>query len=183
MGRCGRHSQAPALEGIIDLGHPLVRLAREIDWGGLDRRFAGVCTPGPGQPGCRRDWGRGCSFSSTCTTVGHNLSGEVPCDRRLENPYCQFFCGELSFGHAPPLDRSSPTRSSLARSALTLLSLSKGAPAAGRGAARVRFRVWITGPVRRGTGPIRRGMKRRTASRRSSPSQKSSTQATTNLMP
>ena len=41
----------PALEEIIDLGHPLVRLAREIDWGFLDRRFAGVCVPGPGQPG------------------------------------------------------------------------------------------------------------------------------------
>ncbi len=41
----------PALEAIIDLGHPLVRLAREIDWGFLDRRFASVCTPGPGQPG------------------------------------------------------------------------------------------------------------------------------------
>jgi len=41
----------PALEEIIDLGHALVRLAREIDWGFLDRRFASVCTPGPAQPG------------------------------------------------------------------------------------------------------------------------------------
>ena len=41
----------PALEEIIDLGHPLVQLAGEIDWGFLDRRFASVCTPGPGQPG------------------------------------------------------------------------------------------------------------------------------------
>ena len=40
----------PALEDIIDLGHPLVRLAREIDWGFLDKRFASVCTPGAGQP-------------------------------------------------------------------------------------------------------------------------------------
>ena len=37
----------PALEDIIDLGHPL---AREIDWGFLDSRFASVCTPGAGQP-------------------------------------------------------------------------------------------------------------------------------------
>jgi len=35
----------PALEDIIDLGHPLVRLAGEIDWGSLDTRFAGVCMP------------------------------------------------------------------------------------------------------------------------------------------
>jgi hypothetical protein len=41
----------PALEEIIDLGHPLVRLAGEIDWEFLDRRFASVCAPGPGQPG------------------------------------------------------------------------------------------------------------------------------------
>ena len=40
----------PALEAIIDLGHPLVRLAREIDWRFLDKRFASVCTAGAGQP-------------------------------------------------------------------------------------------------------------------------------------
>jgi transposase, IS5 family len=38
----------PALKEVIDLGHPLVRLAREIDWQFLDGRFASVCTPGPG---------------------------------------------------------------------------------------------------------------------------------------
>ena len=41
----------PALEAIIDLDHPLVRLAREIDWHFLDGRFASVCAPGAGQPG------------------------------------------------------------------------------------------------------------------------------------
>src|SRR5205814_2516746 len=40
----------PALDQIINLGHPLVRLAGEIDWGFLDTRFGSVCTPGPGQP-------------------------------------------------------------------------------------------------------------------------------------
>jgi IS5 family transposase len=32
----------PALEAIIDLGHPLVRLAHEIDWVFLDRRLPGL---------------------------------------------------------------------------------------------------------------------------------------------
>jgi IS5 family transposase len=41
----------PALDQIIDMGHPLARLAQEIDWGFLDGRFSSVCTPGPGQPG------------------------------------------------------------------------------------------------------------------------------------
>jgi IS5 family transposase len=40
----------PALAAVIDLGHPLVRLAREIDWEFLDRRLADVCTYGAGQP-------------------------------------------------------------------------------------------------------------------------------------
>jgi IS5 family transposase len=43
----------PALEQIIDMGHPLVRLAGEIDWGFLEQRFASVCTIGPGQPRLR----------------------------------------------------------------------------------------------------------------------------------
>ena len=40
-----------ALEAIIDLGQPLARLGRAIDWTFLDGRFASVCAPGAGQPG------------------------------------------------------------------------------------------------------------------------------------
>ena len=40
----------------------------------------------------------------------HNLSDEVLCARWIENPYYQFFCGELSFCHQLPFDRSSMTR-------------------------------------------------------------------------
>jgi len=63
----------PALADIIDLGHALVRLAREIAWGVLDRRFAGVGPPGPGQPGVptRRVAGR------FILKHMHNLSDEV----------------------------------------------------------------------------------------------------------
>jgi IS5 family transposase len=39
----------------------------------------------------------------------HDLSDEVLCARWLENPYYQFFCGELSFCHKLPFDRSSLT--------------------------------------------------------------------------
>ena len=95
----------PALEEIIDLGHPLVRLAREIDWGFLDRRFASVCAPGPGQPGLPTRLVAGLLILKNM----HNLSDEVLCARWLENPYYQFFCGELSFCHRLPFDRSSLT--------------------------------------------------------------------------
>src|ERR1700738_115223 len=40
----------------------------------------------------------------------HNLSDEVLCARWVENPYYQFFCGEETFQHAAPFDRSSLTR-------------------------------------------------------------------------
>jgi transposase, IS5 family len=95
----------PALEEIIDLGHPLVRLAREIDWGFLDRRFASVCAPGPGQPGLPTRLVAGLFILKHM----HNLSDEVLCARWLENPYYQFFCGELSFCHRQSFDRSSLT--------------------------------------------------------------------------
>jgi len=39
----------------------------------------------------------------------HNLSDEALCDRWLENPYYQFFCGELSFCHQPAVRPSSLT--------------------------------------------------------------------------
>ena len=94
----------PALAEIIDLGYPLlVRLAREIDWGFLDRRFASVCAPGPGQPGLPTRLVAGLFILKHM----HNLSDEVLCARWLENPYYQFFCGELSFCHQLPFDRSS----------------------------------------------------------------------------
>src|SRR3546814_13905391 len=40
----------------------------------------------------------------------HDLSDESLCDRWVENPYFQYFCGEEFFQHKPPFDRSSLTR-------------------------------------------------------------------------
>ncbi|MBS0274112.1 MAG: IS5 family transposase [Proteobacteria bacterium] len=96
----------PALDQIIDMGHPLVRLAGEIDWGFLDGRFSAVCRPGPGQPGLPTRLVAGLFILKHM----HNLSDEVLCARWLENPYFQFFCGEESFCHKLPFDRSSLTR-------------------------------------------------------------------------
>jgi IS5 family transposase len=95
----------PALEDIIDLGHPLVRLARAIDWQFLDNRFASVCTPGAGQPPLPTRLVAGLFILKHM----HDLSDEGLCARWVENPYYQFFCGELSFCHQQPFDRSSLT--------------------------------------------------------------------------
>ncbi len=40
----------------------------------------------------------------------HNLSDEVLCARWVENPYFQYFCGEVAFQHEAPFDRSSLSR-------------------------------------------------------------------------
>src|SRR5262245_62861486 len=40
----------------------------------------------------------------------YDLSDEALCDRWVENPYFQYFCGEESFQHALVFDRPSSTR-------------------------------------------------------------------------
>jgi IS5 family transposase len=96
----------PALDRIIDLGHPLARLAEQIDWGFLDQRFGSVCQAGAGQPGLPTRLVAGLFILKHM----HNLSDEALCARWLENPYYQYFCGELSFCHRLPFERSSLTR-------------------------------------------------------------------------
>jgi len=96
----------PSLDQIIDLSHLLVRLAGTIDWEFLGQRFSAVCPPGPGQPALPTRLVAGLFILKHM----HNLSDEVLCARWVENPYYQFFCGEETFQHAPPFDRSSLTR-------------------------------------------------------------------------
>jgi hypothetical protein len=40
----------------------------------------------------------------------HDLSDEVLCERCVDNPYFQYFCGEEFFQHRLVFDRSSLTR-------------------------------------------------------------------------
>ena len=109
----------PGLEDIVDLGHPLVRLAGVIDWQFLERRFSRVCKPGDGRPPLPTRLVAGLLILKHM----HSLSDEALCARWLENPYYQFFCGELSFCHRLPFDRSSLThwRQRLGEEQLTAL--------------------------------------------------------------
>jgi IS5 family transposase len=96
----------PQLDQIINLHHPLVRLAQEIDWEFLARRFGAVCSAGPGQPPLPTRLMAGLLILKHM----HNLSDEALCERWVENPYFQSFCGELVFRHELPFERSSLTR-------------------------------------------------------------------------
>jgi IS5 family transposase len=99
--RLGRH-----LDQIVDLNHPLVKLAQRIDWGFIEQRLDAVYRDGPGQPP------RPTRLMAGLAILKHtfNLSDEELCARWIENPYFQYLCGEEFFCHKLPFDRSSMTR-------------------------------------------------------------------------
>jgi IS5 family transposase len=94
------------LDQIIDLDHPLVRLARTTDWGFLEATFGAVYQDGPGHPPLPTRLMAGLMILKHM----HDLSDEVLCDRWVENPYFQYFCGAEFFQHRLAFDRSSLTR-------------------------------------------------------------------------
>jgi transposase, IS5 family len=94
------------LDQIVDLGHPLAKLAATIDWRFLEKRFGAVYSDKPGQPPLPTRLMAGLLILKHT----HNLSDEELCARWVENPYFQLFCGEEFFRHKLPFDRSSLTR-------------------------------------------------------------------------
>jgi len=94
------------LDSIIDMDHALVKLARTVDWGFLEERFGAVYSDKPGQPPLPTRLMAGLAILK----YTHDLSDEVLCERWVENPYYQFFCGEEFFQHRLVFDRSSLTR-------------------------------------------------------------------------
>jgi IS5 family transposase len=94
------------LDQIVDLNHPLAKLALTIDWRFLEERFGAVYSDKPGQPPLPTRLMAGLSILKHT----HDLSDEELCARWVENPYFQLFCGEEFFRHKPPFDRSSLTR-------------------------------------------------------------------------
>jgi hypothetical protein len=91
------------LDAIIDMGHALVKLSRTIDWAFLEQKFGAVYDDTPPLP---------TRLMAGLAILKHayDLSDEVLCERWLENPYYQFFCGEEFFQHRLVFDRSSLTR-------------------------------------------------------------------------
>src|SRR5476651_1466267 len=94
------------LDQIIDLNHPLARLARTVDWGFLEGRFGEAYTDDPGHPPLPTRLMAGLAIRKHT----YDLSDEVLCERWVENPYYQYFCGEEFFQHRLVFDRSSMTR-------------------------------------------------------------------------
>ena len=94
------------LDQIVNLTHPLVTLARIIDWGFLETRLGELYDDDPGRPPLPTRLMAGLAILKHL----HDLSDEALCARWLENPYFQLFCGEEFFQHQLPFERSSLTR-------------------------------------------------------------------------
>jgi transposase, IS5 family len=93
------------LDQVINMDHALAKLARTIDWGFLEEKFGEVYKDGAGQPPLPTRLMAGLAILKHT----YNLSDEAVCERWVENPYYQYFCGEEFFQHRLPLDRSSMT--------------------------------------------------------------------------
>jgi IS5 family transposase len=93
------------LTNMIDMDHPLVKVAQLIDWSQFDEGFGQFYTQ-KGRPGLPTRLLAGLHLLKHM----EGLSDEAVCKRWVENPYYQYFCGEQYFRHKLPLDRSSMTR-------------------------------------------------------------------------
>ena len=100
------------LDQIVNLKHPLVKLAQAIDWGFLEKELGAAYSDKPGRPPLPTRLMAGLAILKHM----ENLSDETLSARWLENPYYQLFCGEEFFQHEAPFDRSSIARWRLERS-------------------------------------------------------------------
>src|ERR1700726_768601 len=94
------------LDQIIEMKHPVGALGRRWDWKFLKRDLGAVYTDDPGRPPLPTRLMAGLAILKHT----YDLSDEVLCERWVENPYYQYFCGEEFFQHRLVFDRSSLTR-------------------------------------------------------------------------
>lgn len=94
------------LDQILNNGHPLFQLARQIDWSFFDTEFGQLFVENVGRPGLPTRLIVGLHYLKHT----FNESDESVVERFLENPYWQYFCGFEYFQHRLPLDPSSLVR-------------------------------------------------------------------------
>ncbi|QBG89965.1 IS5 family transposase [Xanthomonas oryzae] len=97
------------LENQIDLRHPLVQLSHRLPWSALEQALS------PWLPATTGTGGRPALPVRLIAGLlylkhAYDLSDEAVCERWLENPYWQFFTGEVVFQTCVPCDPSSLTR-------------------------------------------------------------------------
>jgi len=91
------------LQQILNLAHPLCRLAEAIDWSVFEEAFGPLYCVDKGRPGLPIRLMVGLHYLQH--TFGE--SDESVVARWLENPYWQYFCGYTAFQQKLPLDPTS----------------------------------------------------------------------------
>ncbi len=94
------------LSNLLDHHHELYRLAGQIDWRSFESEFGVDYCDTNGSPGKPIRLMVGLEYLKQI----HNVSDEQVVRRWVENPYWQYFCGEIYFQHELPIDPSSLSR-------------------------------------------------------------------------
>jgi IS5 family transposase len=91
------------LDNQLNSDHPLYQLAETIQWERFDEAYAPLYCEDNGAPGLPTRLMVGLEYLK----YTFNLSDEGLVMRWLENPYWQYFCGEVYFQTTPPLHYTS----------------------------------------------------------------------------
>ena len=91
---------------LLDMEHPMVKLARQIDWEGFEKCFAAMWHDSQGRPAI--DTRLMVSLHYLKYTI--DLSDEAVVEGWLQNPYWQYLSGMRYFEHEVPLNPSSMSR-------------------------------------------------------------------------
>jgi IS5 family transposase len=84
------------LDALINLSHPLAKLARVMPWAEIDGAVSATLPPAPvgaGRPALPIRLMAGLLYLKHA----YNLSDEATCERWLESCYWQYFTGEVYF--------------------------------------------------------------------------------------
>jgi IS5 family transposase len=90
------------LKHFIKENHELVLLAKKLDWVFLEKQLSKYYCIDNGRPGLPIRIVAGMLMLKRM----FDESDESVIDRWVENPYWQYFCGEVYFCHEPPFDRT-----------------------------------------------------------------------------
>jgi IS5 family transposase len=106
------------LDQLLNMEHQLVKLAKTVNWKHLETVCGEVYSDAPKSDVSAKPKSKGGQPPLPTRLMAglqilkftFDLSDEELCDRWVENPYFQFFCGEEFFLHELSFERSSMTR-------------------------------------------------------------------------
>jgi IS5 family transposase len=98
--------QKTRLVNLLNARHPMVRLARRIDWRSFDEHFGAHYSRGKGRPAISTRL----MVSLHYLKYTYDLSDEAVVSGWVENPYWQYLSGMEFFCHEPPINPSSMSR-------------------------------------------------------------------------